>query len=261
MSQENSLSYLKQFSISIVTLVLGSFVFVGVIENYKSDESIKVSQLEAYFKPAREAANACLKKQNELFLHYPEYGGTFSLLFGEFNHLVENPELKHSIGYNIVLEGYAKQLFRVMKVQDSLPHEVVGCREDVFLKLEVLSIVTGSFDRFTNASSRRADMLNAIDRQLREKLKENTKNSDVDELMKMLRKFGDADVMSEEAMRGMVVDFSAKLPVIERYSEAMAKAEQEKYNVESEFFSVVRQESASRINSRFRQGFFSWLLR
>ncbi|MDO7926718.1 hypothetical protein Q6A51_08000 [Pseudomonas sp. KFB-139] len=93
MSQENSLSYLKQFSISIVTLVLGSFVFVGVIENYKSDESIKVSQLEAYFKPAREAANACLKKQNELFLHYPEYGGSFSLLFGELNRLFENPEL------------------------------------------------------------------------------------------------------------------------------------------------------------------------
>ncbi|MDO7926719.1 hypothetical protein Q6A51_08005 [Pseudomonas sp. KFB-139] len=142
-----------------------------------------------------------------------------------------------------------------------MPHEVAGCREDVFLKLEILSIVTGSFDEFVGASLKRANLLNTIDGRFRRELKENTKGADVDELIKMLRKIGDTDVMSEEAMKEMVADFSAKLPVIEKYSEALAKAEQEKYNVEYEFFSVVRQESASRINSRFRQGFFSWLLR
>lgn len=261
MSQKNSFSYLKQLSLSLITLVLGSFIFVGVLENYRGDESIKSSQLENYFKPAREAGNICLKKQNDLFLHYPQYGGAFLLLFSELNHLVDNPRLDSSVEYGMVLEGYAKYLSGVLEAQNYLPSEVEECREAVFLKLEALSIVTGIYDRFVEASSKRADSLNAVDKNLRYTLKENVKGLDGDELLRMLRRFGEVDMRSEEGLKELVLSFGDKLTIIQEYSVAMAKAEQEKYDIEAEFFSVIRSESASRINSSFKQGFFSWLFR
>jgi len=236
-------------------------VFVGIIENYKNDESIKVNQLESYFKPARASANACLNAQNDLFLHYPEYGGAISLFFGELKHLIDNPELEGRSEYEIVMQGYARYLRDVVKKQSELPAEVQECREEVFLDLEALSIATGIFKKFSEEASKRARSLNQIDKNLRKKLKENAKGFDAKDLQELFRSFAKTDMTSRIEMEKLISKFDEKLPVIEGYSVAMGEAERKKYEVESNFFSEIRKESAEKINSRFKQGFFSWLVR
>jgi hypothetical protein len=261
MENQNEMSFIKQLSLSVITLALGSFIFVGVLENYKSDESIKFKQLEEYFKPAREAANLCLKKQNELFLHYPNYGGTLKLMFGELSHLIDNPELDGNYQYGLLLEGYTKNMLDAQKKQKELPPIVDACRQEVFLKLESLSIATGTFEYFSELAKRRSARLNVIDQQFRDKLKKSNKGMDEDELIDMMRQFGTMNPHSKDEMKALILDFGSKLPMIEAYSIYLAETEQDKYNVESEFFGEIRDKSADNINSRFKQGFFSWLLR
>ena len=261
MESQGEMSFIKQLILSVVTLVLGSFIFVGILENYKSDESIKIKQLEAYFKPAREAANSCLKKQNDLFLHYPNYGGSFKLMFDELNNFFNNPDLSRNHQYSLVLEGLAQGMFDAIKKQNQLPSSVDKCRDEVFLKLESLAIATGTFEYFSRKAKIRSDKLNQIDRQFREKLKDITQGIDAKKLIGMMRQFGTLNPGSDNEMKKLIMDFEDKIPVIEAYSMQLAETEQKKYFVEFEFFGKIREKSAERINSRFKQGFFSWLLR
>jgi len=254
------MSFLKKLSLSLITLVLGSFIFVGILENYKSDESIKVKQLEDYYNPSREAVNACLKRQNELYLHYPNYGGSFRLLFDELKSLMKKPALKSSHQYGLLLEAYGKNLREVQSIQKELPIKVEECRSDVFLKLENLAIVTGSFDYFSLEAKKRAEHLNAIDKVFREKLKENNGEFKPEDLVLLMRKFGEIDHSSEEEWKKLILEFDVMLPMLENYSMILTEIEIEKYKVESNFFNSVRVEAAKHLNSRFEQGFFSWLI-
>ena len=259
MEEENSLSFIKQLSLSVITLVLGSFIFVGVLENYKSDEALKLKQLESYFKPARESIYSCLKMQNDLYLHYPQFSGSMKLMFGELENLMNKPELNSNYHYGLVLEGYAKNLISVQTKQKELPPKVANCRQETFLKLESLSIATGSYDFFHEKSKIRAKQLNDIDEKFREELKKNSGDLGEKEIIQMVRDFGEINANSDDEWKKTILDFSDKLPIIEVYSAALTAAEISKYKVESEFFGAIRNNSAEQINDRFKQGFFSWL--
>jgi len=245
--------------LSLVTLVLGSFIFVGVLENYKSDEELKLKQLEEYFKPARESVSACLEMQNELYLHYPQYSGSMKLMFGELKNLINNPELNANRQYGIILDGYAKHLISVQETQKKLPQEVEKCRKETFLKLESLAIVTGSYEFFKKKSEARANKLNSIDKKFREALKRNNGDLNEEKIIQMVRDFGKLNAQSEDEWEKLILDFSEKLPIIEGYGTALYEAEVSKYKVESEFFRAIRNNAAQEIDERFKQGFFSWL--
>lgn len=110
------MEYMKQLFATLLTLALGSFIFVGILEDYKSDDSIKVKQLEDYFKPARTLANSCLKQQNQLYLHYPQNGSSLRLLFDAMSNLMENPQLERNPNYELVLKDYYITYSRLRKL-------------------------------------------------------------------------------------------------------------------------------------------------
>ena len=249
------MEYVKQ----LLVLVLGSFIFVGVLEDYKSDDSIKVEQLESYFMPARVMANSCLKQQNELFLHYPQNGTSLHLFFDAMTHLMKNPKLEKNYNYELVLKGLLHNLQSVQKIQAELPQAVEMCREEVFLSLEALSIATGSFEYFSIQADKRIERLNDLDKKYRKKLEQSNGDFDSKEIVKMLYQIGSLQPGSDKDTKKLLLEFNQKLPIIERASLIYAEREQEKYQIETEFFSEIRKKSASKINSRFKQGFFSWL--
>ncbi|NOI73998.1 hypothetical protein [Vibrio owensii] len=254
------MEYMKQLFATLLTLALGSFIFVGVLEDYKSDDSIKVKQLEDYFKPSRTLANSCLKQQNKLFLHYPQNGTSLRLLFDAMHNLMENPELERNHNYQLVLKGLLHNLQSTQKTQSELPDAVQKCREQVFLSLEALSIATGTFEYFSEQATKRDQRLNDLDKKYREKLKQSNGDFDSEELVSMMYQIGSLRPGSEQDIQELLVEFRQKLPMIERNSLIQAEIEQEKYKIEAEFFSEIRNKSAIEINAGFKQGFFSWLI-
>ena len=197
--------------------------------------------------------------QNNLYLHYPQYSGSMKLLFGELKNLINKPELNGSQQYGLLLEGYGKNLLNVQKTQKELPIKVEKCRQDTYLKLEALSIATGSYDFFHEKSKIRAEKLNDVDKKFRIALKESNGDLDENKLIQMIRQFGEINAHSEDDWKKLILDLSEKFPVIQGYSSALTNAEISKYKIESEFFGSIRNNSAEQINDRFKQGFFSWL--
>ncbi|WP_019278129.1 hypothetical protein [Vibrio coralliilyticus] len=253
------MEYMKQLFATLLTLALGSFIFVGILEDYKSDDSIKVKQLEDYFKPARTLANSCLKQQNQLYLHYPQNGSSLRLLFDAMSNLMENPQLERNPNYELVLKGLLHNLQSTQKTQSELPEAVEKCRAQVYLSLEALSIATGTYDYFSLHAAARNKKLNELDKKYREKLKQSNGDFDGNDLVKMMYQIGSVRPGSDQDIKVLVTKFSDKLPMLERASLIQAEIEQEKYEIEAEFFSKIRKKSASEINAGFKQGFFSWL--
>lgn len=181
------------------------------------------------------------------------------LMFGELKNLINKPELNGNSQYGLILEGYANHIINVKETQKTLPPKVEKCRQETFLKLESLSIATGSYDFFNEKSEIRANKLNAIERKFREELKENNGDLDENKFIQMVRDFGEINAHSEDEWKNLILNFSEMLPIVEGYSSALTTAEISKYEVESEFFGAIRNNTAKQINDRFKLGFFSWL--
>ncbi|NNN46265.1 MULTISPECIES: hypothetical protein [unclassified Vibrio] len=254
------MEYLKQLFTILLTLVLGSFFFVGILEDFKSDDSIKVKQLEDYFKPARIMANACLKQQNNLYLHYPQNGTSLRLFYNAMFNLMENPQLESNNSYEVVLKGILHNMQVTQKTQSELPKAVAACREEVFLSLEALSIATGTFEYFSEQSKERSQKLNEVARLYEKKINEILSGFDAKELEKMMYQFGSLDLNSDNEIKALMVKFSEKLPIIESVNFVHSEREQEIYRIEADFFSKIREKSATQIDAGFKQGFFSWLI-
>lgn len=260
MEHQSTYSPFKQLLIHLITLVFGSFIFVGILENYKNDESLKLKLLENYLEPARKNINSCLRKQNQLIEHYSEYNSAMVQVFKALDMLVNDADLEKNLNYELILRGNADNLNRVKQIHSELPIEVATCRNETYQKLESLSIATGSYEFFKEQSSNRVDRLNNIDKKYREKLKEGNGEITEKEIARLFFEFVKMDMRSDDERRSIVSKFSVLLPVIENYSKASAEAEFEKYDTELKFFESVRENSAMQLNKSFEYGFFRWLI-
>lgn len=257
MSEVNSFS--KQLLLSIIPLCLGSFVFIGVIENYKNDSELKSKLLEDYFKPSRELVTDCHTKHNELFIKYPNPPAQLRLFSEEMVHLMDNPSLNGNRDYGLILEALAKTHHDSTKELKNLEVQVKECKVDVFRSLETLSIATGAFDEFTYFSKERSTKLNSIYKSRSEESKENTGDIEVDDLKEAMRSIATIDFESKEGREKFKSQMNSMLPVIEKHAEIMSRTEQEIFNADNEFYSKVREETSGRISNLFKEGFFGWI--
>ena len=258
MTEKNSTSFVQQITLTIITLLLGSLIFVGIIENYKSDESIKLTQLEKYFIKTRKEALECRVKHNKLIKHYASYGDNIALMFNELKHVMDNPELMNNPKQNIVMKSYADTLLNMNREQNKLPQKIVDCRNDLYLNLESLAIITGSYEYFSEQSLRRDSELEFIHNDLKEKLSTKFGSSFMQELHQMLRKF--ISISTEEEMKALILENEDKVKLMQEFSEINSNSELEKFKAQDKFYANIRNRSAEKLSDKFSYGFLSWLI-
>ncbi|MAD54076.1 MAG: hypothetical protein CMF18_08395 [Idiomarinaceae bacterium] len=252
-------TFVKPLVLSIISLFLGSLIFVGVIENYKDDSNLKVKLLEDYFKPSRELTSSCLKRQNDLYLQYPMYSSSLRLFSEEMTHLLNNPSLNSNPDYELALKAVAETHMKSGEKLKALEKEVKKCKVEVFQSLEVLSLATGTFNEFTELSKNRAESLKSIYKTRSNERKANTSGISVTELQSMMRSIFTIDFSSKKGQQELQQKMKRMLPVIEKNSEIMSKTEMQLYKAESKFYSDVRQETSKQISNKFKDGFLTWL--
>ena len=253
-------SFGRKLLLIIIPLFLGSFVFIGVIENYKNDSMLKIKILEDYFKPSRQQVADCLKKQNSLFLKYPEPPAHLKLFTKEMFHLIENPSLNGNADYEVVLEALISTYQKSAKELEQLEIETEQCKTDVFRSLETLAIVTGSFDEFSRYSEQRAQQLNAASKIKSDQNKKNRGSLEVDDLQNLMRSIATANFESREGQEEFKLKMTQMLPVIESHGEIMSSFEKRVFDIENDFYSNVRTETSTKISELFEEGFFGWIL-
>lgn len=252
----------SQLVLAVVTIALGSLVgpvvFSGIIENYKDDDSIKLTQLETYFIPAREAADHCLSLQNKLYLDYPLEAARHRLFIDGMRRLQGDIKGKNTHEYERILMSLQDENLEKQKETKALEAEAQSCRQKVFFKLEALSIVTGTFKEFSLAASKRADELNKIDAYRREMIQSSLEGSEEIDGMGLI--YDAVTASSPDGLAQMVSKHEELLAIVESYGKIMAKVGEKIHSVEMEFFGEVREVSANNIDRRFRENFLEWAL-
>jgi hypothetical protein len=85
-------SFSSQLIIAIISIFLGSFLFAGVLENYKKDQGLQDELIKDYYRPMRELQSSCSSSHNELFLKYGELSGSYQFMFNEIVHMTVTPD-------------------------------------------------------------------------------------------------------------------------------------------------------------------------
>lgn len=252
-------TFIKPLALSTIPLFLGSLVFAGVIESYKDESTLKIKILEEYFKPTREITSTCLKSQSELYLQYPIHSSSLRLFSEEMTHLIDNPSLNSNPDYELVLKSLAETHFKSAKKLQDLQEKVENCKIQAFHALEVLSLASGTFDKFTELSKSRADTLNLAYKTRGIESKENTSNANIIDAQALMRGIATTDITSIKGQKEFKKKMADMLPIIEKHSEIMSRTETQMYKSESEFYSKARAAASTQISNKFKGGFLAWL--
>lgn len=105
-----------KFIYGILTIFIGSFLFTGILENYKNDAEVRSLLVENYYIPARNSMTQCLSKHSDYINAYSDYLGTQELMYQELKRMKEDSKLVNNFDYAL----WMKTLLE--KHSDTAPH-------------------------------------------------------------------------------------------------------------------------------------------
>ena len=88
-----------KFIYGILTIFIGSFLFTGILENYKNDAEVRSLLVEKYYLPARNSMTQCLSKHSDYINAYSDYLGTQELMYQELKRMKEDSKLVNNFDY------------------------------------------------------------------------------------------------------------------------------------------------------------------
>lgn len=253
-------SFIKQLMLLLIPMSLGSFIFIGVIEDYKNDASLKVDLLEKYYKPTRELMSSCYEKQSNLVLKYTYPAAGLKLLSNEINVMLEDQDLRRDWHYTVFVKNLLSSHLDESKNLKKLESEVKQCKREVFNSLEILSMATGTYSEFSELATLSHKKSNEVYKSRYNEVKKIEHDSNVKDIQGFFREQFKVDIDSKEGMEKYNSDMDLMMPVIKEYATIMTQTEKELFEIESKFYLSVRELVATEISGQFKEGFFSWLI-
>jgi hypothetical protein len=252
-------SFFSQLLISMISISLGSFLFAGVLESYKKDQGLQAEFIKDYFRPMMELQSSCSSSHNELFLKYGELSGSYQLMSNEIVHMTATPDTKLGQYYEALPMSIIKANAELKKGVGDLEVTVKKCKANLFLKYEELALVTGSYPEFRNLAKKYTNAINAIYSERQKKAKENTKNTDPNQLIPLMRKFISMD-LSTNANKSMLTSEMERISKITtQHSLIMAEYEELIFKEDNDFFLSLHDLYAVKISEKYSGGFISWV--
>ncbi|MDD1001888.1 hypothetical protein [Pseudomonas sp. TNT2022 ID642] len=251
--------FLLWFGQAIVPLLLGSFLFSGILEGYKSSLGDKKDIIDSYYRPMRMLQASCAMQHQQLANQYGELAANYQLQFGELTHMLTEPESSASLGYEIIPKTIANTTRELSKTIHESNVAVRQCHVDLYIKYEELALVTGTYDKFKRLASTRDKRLGQVDRQLLTKRAPYLAAANTDEMMKLLRKLAisRSDKLLDQTQILKEIGAYAN-PAIE-LNRLLMTNELDRFGTEQAFFTSTRNLFAREISSRQSKGFFSYL--
>ncbi|MDU1061514.1 MAG: hypothetical protein E7A34_09990 [Leclercia adecarboxylata] len=251
-------SFSGQLLIAIIPIFLGSFLFAGVLENYKKDQGVQAELIKDYYRPMRELQGSCLTSHNELFIKYTELSGSYKIMLNELQYIFATPDFKLSREYEAIPISIMKTNTQLKKRVEVLEETVKKCRADLFLKYEELSLATGSYSEFMKLADKRASEINAIYSERNKKFKENLKDIDPNQLMPLMRQYVSLDLSDETNKSKLSGEINTMFDALNHHSLIMADSEQTIFQKENDFAQKLKDLFANKISNKHSDGFIRW---
>ncbi|MFJ2485542.1 hypothetical protein [Pseudomonas sp. NPDC087639] len=251
--------FLLWFGQAIVPLLLGSFLFSGILEGYKSTLGEKKDIIDSYYRPMRTLQASCAMRHQQLAHQYGELADAYRLQFDELTHMLTEPEAAAAAGYEIIPRTIASNNKELAKTTRELNDGVRQCHVDLYIKYEELALVTGTYDKFKRLVSTRDKRLAQIEKQLQAKRVPYLAAGSAEDMMKMLRKLATVRSDTPHDRAKMLTEISVYANPTVELNRLLMTTERERYEAEQAFFASTRNLFAREISARQSKGFFSYL--
>lgn len=243
--------YIYVISIAIIPMVFGSFLFVGVLEKYKNTESLNTTILDSY-KSLRVKRSECHKIHNNLFLSYYAYSGSLKIMGAEMKRLIGSKGASLPKEFEIFVTSNIEAQTEQRKEIEKLKKSKEDCYSDLYISYEELAILLNRISEYETIAEKQSSNLNRF-------------NSSIDEAKDKLKRISPDDIMNvfrDGIKKAMLSNTEKWLLAMEELSEfqlAIAKIEEEKFQIDLEVFSKLRRMYLVDIRSKLNKGFVSYL--
>ena len=243
----------------IVPLLLGSFLFSGILEGYKSSLGDKKDIIDSYYRPMRVLQASCAAQHQTLATHYGELAGSYERQFKELGYMLEHPEVTAAASYEIIPKEILRANRELANATHKLNEAVRQCHVDLYIKYEELALVTGTYDKFKRLAGLRNKRLAQAEQQLQNQISKYQAVASDDDMMALMRKLVTAPSDSSESQQKLFKELDVyATPTIELNRLLMA-SERQRFDAEQAFFTSNRNLFAREISARQSKGFFSYL--
>lgn len=251
--------FIHQLLLILIPVFFSSFLFVGILENFKSDQGFKKELITDYFRPMRSLSSTCSKNHNDLFLKYGVEGGGYKLMKDELIHMLTANKKDLGRNYELFLRSIFESHNKVKDEVVKLEKSVGVCRSELYRKYEELALVTGTYDIFKNIVTKRNDAINAIYKQRTSKSTENVKGIDPKTLIPLMRDFTTMDINNPVVKAKFLKEVEVIFEPAFNYKKILMETEQEIFKQEQLFFEKLLPIFSKEISNRHSKGFFSWI--
>jgi hypothetical protein len=242
----------------IIPLLLGSFLFTGILEGYKSSLGDKKDIIDSYYRPMRALQASCSSQHHQLVGKYGELAGNYQLQFNELAHMQGHPELNSSPAYGEIPKAIWTRSQDLAKATPELARAVAQCSTELYIKYEELALVTGTYKKFKVLAKARDEKHTDINRRLQESKGALTAPIEAEDMMGLLRKLVATPSDKPEEQQKLLNEVKVYAETTIKAYEVIGAAEGETFDTERDFFKATHDLFAEEISARQSKGFFSY---
>lgn len=244
-----------KFFYGILTIFIGSFLFTGVLENYKNEVEVKSLLVEKYYIPARNSMTQCLSKHNEYINAYSDYLGTQELMYQELNKINGDSNVINNFDYALWIKALLEKHSENNKKYIKLQNEVEPCYIDALAKLELLNIVTGLYENYYESLNIESNKFNNKQKELNTKYTNIIGDLKIQDIVKIFNKFIESNFKSKEAMNELL----KTKDILDNSKSLWFEREQEKFKFYEKIFLDTNNQTALKINNMYKINFIDWI--
>lgn len=244
-----------KFIYGILTIFIGSFLFTGILENYKNDAEVRSLLVENYYIPARNSMTQCLSKHSDYINAYSDYLGTQELMYQELKRMKEDSKLVNNFDYALWMKTLLEKHSENNKKYIKLQNEVEPCYIDALTKLELLSIVTGLYENYHESLSIESNKFNDKQKELSTKYTNIIGDFKTQDIVKIFNKFIESNFKSHEAMNELL----KTQDMLNNSKPLWFEREQEKFKFYEKIFLNSNNQTALKINNMYKVNFVDWI--
>jgi hypothetical protein len=236
----------------LLLLVLGSFLFAGVLEEYKSHEA-SLSDIRKTYVQVREKRNACHKLQNELYLAKVDVAGGFLIQSKELPYLLRTQGKGVPQEYGIYLDVISKLPSEAIDKAKRLSEEKSICNAALNVLYEDLALLLGKHEAFMRQAENWAASLNATTSAQKQEIETLSIPVDYEFLSSPFRYGLEAFMLENASTLPELMKKMAKAQTV------IAEKEWERLEIDEKLFMDYRGMVLPEMQSRLGGGFLAWL--
>ncbi len=241
---------------NFILAIIVSFLFAGIIENYKSKEGLNTLILETY-KNIETEGLLCFRTHNNLVLAYTTYAGIFLTEGQELNKLIlyrENIPLDYEMWLKALIDSQQNQ----SKLIEDLKDKMQRCYSEFYLESEELAILLGKLDKYKRILKDRRDRINITYKQQQQKLRSITKDFNMQKFIDFFR-YGLKSAIFQNFLLKGEKDWIKKFDDLSEIQVILAEYEKKRFEIELNTYKKLRNLYLPTLKRKITGGFINFI--